>query len=310
MTSGPGRYRPPHARRAARIAVLLAITATGAASAVSASAAVTTETAAAVTAGRTTAAPAAAPAGLSALADSGLMSAPLHFRTLRPGAKLPSGAQCTRWVHASPRGGEVRPGNRRYNHTTGQRLPASFLSGDTAAARKLVRRVNGYFTGTTRQILRWAACKWGINQNIVFAQAAVESWWRQTTLGDWGTVASACPPGHKPGADGKPGQCPQSYGILQNRYPYERGSWPGIGRSTAMNADTAYMIWRSCYDGYETWLNTVPRGSQYHSGDAWGCVGRWYAGRWHTAAANGYIRRVQQYLRERIWTTADFRNAG
>jgi hypothetical protein len=39
-------------------------------------------------------------------------------------------------------------------------------------------------TGTTREILRWAACKWGIDQSIVFAQAAVESWWRQTTMGD------------------------------------------------------------------------------------------------------------------------------
>ena len=87
----------------------------------------------------------------------------------------------------------------------------------------------------------------------------------------------ACPPGHQPGADGKAGQCPQSYGILQNRYPFEQASWPGIGDSTAMNADTAYAIWRSCYDGYETWLNTVPRGQTYAKGDLWGCVGRWFA---------------------------------
>lgn len=54
-----------------------------------------------------------------------------------------------------------------------------------------------------------------------------------------------CPPGHGLGRDGKPGLCPQTYGILQNRYPFERASRPGIGRSTAMNADTAYAIWRS-----------------------------------------------------------------
>ena len=195
--------------------------------------------------------------------------------------------------------------NRRFNRVTGQHVGRNFLSGDEPKAdRLLVPRINGDFTGTTAEILRWAACKWGINQNIVFAQAAVESWWRQTTRGDWET--SGCPPGHGPGADGRPGLCPQSWGILQNRYPYESSSWPGIARSTAMNADTAYAIWRSCYDGYETWLNTVPHVGRYHAGDEWGCVGRWFAGRWHTAPAQAYIVRVKQYLRQRIWTKKYF----
>jgi autotransporter family porin len=190
--------------------------------------------------------------------------------------------------------------NKRYNRTTGQHVgPGFFPASDGSKAVKLAARINGDFTGTTKEILRWASCKWGVNQNIVFAQAAVESWWRQTTKGDWGTDRSACPPGHR--KLNSQGECAQSYGILQNRYPYEKTSWPGIGRSTAMNADTAYAIWRACYNGYETWLNTVPEPSRYHKGDAWGCVGRWFAGRWHTAAANGYIRTVQEYMRERIW---------
>ena len=73
-----------------------------------------------------------------------------------------------------------------------------------------------------------------------------------------------------------------------------------------MNADTAYAIWRSCYDGYETWLNTVQRGSQYQKGHVWGCVGRWFAGRWMTAPALQYIAKVKQYESERIWETPDF----
>jgi hypothetical protein len=73
-----------------------------------------------------------------------------------------------------------------------------------------------------------------------------------------------------------------------------------------MNADTAYAIWRSCYDGYETWLNTVQRGSQYSKGHVWGCVGRWFAGRWLTAPALQYIAKVKQYRQERIWETPDF----
>lgn len=230
--------------------------------------------------------------------------APVHFRTLPPGSKLPSGKQCAKWVRARPKP-ENKGVNRRFNQRTGQALGSNFLSGDEPAAdAKIVPRVNGNFTGTTKEILRWAACKWGINQNIVYAQAAVESWWRQNTQGDFGTDASACPPNHR--NLNAQGECAQSYGILQNRYPYETSAWPTAGNSTAMNADTAYAIWRSCYDGYETWLNTVQRGSQYHKGDVWGCVGRWFAGRWRTAPALQYIAKVKQYRSERIWETPDF----
>jgi hypothetical protein len=247
----------------------------------------------------------------SAAAHAVAAAGPAFFGTRPPGAALPSGAQCARWVLARPTP-ENKGANLAFNAATGQHVGSGFFpAGDTPQADQLLApRIDGDFTGTTSEILRWAACKWGINQDIVFAQAAVESWWNQTTLGDWGTDASACPPGHAPGADGTAGQCPQSYGILQNRYPFEQASWPGIADSTAMNADTAYAIWRSCYDGYETWLNNVPHGSAYQPGDAWGCVGRWFAGRWDTAAANQYVAKVRQYLAERIWTTPDFQQPG
>ncbi len=235
---------------------------------------------------------------------------PVQFGTLPPGARLPSGAECARLVRASP-SPENRPANKKFNDTTGQRVTRAFFpAGDSPQVSTLAPLISGDFTGTTEEILRWAACKWGIDQNIVFAQAAVESWWEQDNLGDWGTDAALCPPGHGLGADGTPGECPQSYGILQTRYPYERASWPGVGRSTAMNVDAAYAIWRSCYDGYEVWLNNEPRGQQYHAGDLWGCVGRWYAGSWHTAAANQYIAVVKEYLRDRVWEQPDFDDAG
>jgi hypothetical protein len=236
---------------------------------------------------------------------------PAHFRTLPPGARLPSGAKCARLVNATPQP-EDKAANKPYNQRTGQHVgPKFFSAGDSPQAQKLLApRINGEFTGSTIDILRWAACKWGIDQDIVFAQAAVESWWQQDTLGDWGTEAAGCLPGYKLGDDGHPGECPQSYGILQNRYPYEDGGWPGIAGSTAMNADAGYAIWRACFDGYETWLNTVPRGSQYQAGDVWGCVGRWFAGRWRTQAALGYIAKVKQYLREKIWLKPYFRQLG
>jgi autotransporter family porin len=234
-------------------------------------------------------------------------TAPIHFRTLPPNAVLPTGAECARWVRESSQP-EIRPANKADNETTGQRVgPHFFPAGDSPqAAVRLAPRINGDFTGSTEQILRWAACKWGIDQDVVFAQAAVESWWQQDALGDWGTTAAACPPGHQPGADGRAGECPRSYGILQDRYAGETGGWPGIADSTAMNADAAYATWRSCYDGYEVWLDNVPHGRPYRPGDLWGCVGRWDAGHWHTAAAQRYIARVKAYLHERIWLTRQF----
>jgi hypothetical protein len=232
--------------------------------------------------------------------------APAHFATRPPGAALPSGTQCAAWVRATAYP-ENKGSNATANATKGQHLATGFFSGDDARADGTVApRVDGQFTGTTHQILRWAACKWGIDENLVYAQAAIESWWRQDTLGDWTTDASRCAPGRGLGADGKAGQCPESFGILQNRYPYEQGAWPGIAGSTAMNADLAYGIWRVCFEGYEGWLNTVERGQQYAAGDAWGCIGRWFSGRWHTAASDQYVSRVRGYLDQRIWETHDF----
>jgi hypothetical protein len=232
-------------------------------------------------------------------------AAPAFFGTLPPGATLPSSAQCAAWVRAQPSPHESKGVNQPYNQRTGAHLPAGFLANDAPAAdQKIVPRVNGNFTGSTREILRWVACKWGINQTIVFAQAAVESWWRQTTKGDFGSDTSACPPGHR--TLNSQGQCAQSWGILQNRYPFEKGAFPAAIRSTAMNADTAYAIWRTCFDGYETWLNTVPEPQRYVKGDAWGCVGRWFSGRWHDTGAQQYIAKVRQYRKEKIWMTRDF----
>ena len=54
-------------------------------------------------------------------------------------------------------------------------------------------RVTGNFTGTTDQIIQWAACKWGIDEDIVRAQAAKESGWHQTRRRRLARRASAPP---------------------------------------------------------------------------------------------------------------------
>ena len=73
-----------------------------------------------------------------------------------------------------------------------------------------------------------------------------------------------------------------------------------------MNADTAYAIWRACFEGYELWLNDVERGQPYTAGDAWGCVGRWFAGRWHASGADGYGAAVRSILTQRTWEQPGF----
>ncbi|HST83925.1 MAG TPA: hypothetical protein VLL08_19480 [Kineosporiaceae bacterium] len=219
-----------------------------------------------------------------------------HFRLKRPGAALPSGAQCATAVRAvSIR--ENKKVNKTANHTMGHRIPG---------ADAPITRVDGKFTGTTEQILRWAACKWGVNEDMVKAQAAVESWWHMDNKGDLGTDPARCPAGHGLGVDGTDGKCPESYGMMQVRYPYNKTAFPAVITSTAMNVDYMYSVWRSCYEGQMTWLNTVERGSQYAAGDAWGCAGVWFSGRWHNAGANGYITRVKDYRSQQIWKTANF----
>ena len=216
---------------------------------------------------------------------------------LPPGAALPSDAACAAQVRSA---GEVRSLNAGPNARAGG--PA--LSG---AYRN---RVTGNFTGSTDDIIQWVACKWGLPTDVVRAQVTVESWWRQYNLGDWTSNGSHCPPGHPLGADGRPGQCPESLSLLQIKHRYHDGVFPAAEQSTAFGLDYAYAMWRSCYEGTQTWLNDVERGRNYAAGDAWGCIGRWYAGRWYTSEAQTYINRVQSDMASRRWTSPEFLGHG
>lgn len=213
------------------------------------------------------------------------------FRTLAPGSPLPDDATCARAVAAAP---ETVPANARPDRVPGdQHLPPDFFtpgSGDARGQQLLAARVTGAYVGTTAQILEWVACKWGIDERYVRAQAEVESSLRQNALGDWTTDRALCAPGHGLGADGRAGQCPGSFGILQVRYQFFAGAFPSAIRSTAFNVDTAYAVWRACYDGYEHWLgDTAAPGTAYGPGQAWGCIGRWFSGEWMDPGAREYI---------------------
>jgi len=204
-------------------------------------------------------------------------SGPVH--DIPVGGALPSDATCAGRVVPTA---ENRPANVSFNNTRG------------VGANNENPRVNGNFVGTTDEILQWAACKWGMDVTWARNQAAIESFWRQSTLGDFGSDPSMCLPGHPIGADGRPGECPQTIGILQVRFPYHQSAFENNNaiRSTAYNADYAFSFWRNCFEGQYTWLNGFERGGTYAAGDGLGCMGVWFAGRWYTGPAIEYMNRL------------------
>ena len=139
-------------------------------------------------------------------------------------------------------------------------------------------RVTGRYRGTTDEILQWAARKWGFDPDLFRAVAYVESRWRMSAVGDGGL----------------------SFGIFQMKRTYHC-CVPLSSKYTAFNADYYGGILRAYYDGRQTWLNDVERGERYGAGDIWGSVGSWYAGRWRTREAMGYIHLVQRTLKDEPW---------
>ena len=207
---------------------------------------------------------------------------------------MPTDEYCSAHVRPAK---ETRKDNVTFNSTNGATAPLQ--SGFFA-------RVTGNFTGTTDEIIQWGACKWGIDEDIVRAQVAKESWWHQNTVSDWSTDPSHCVPDHGIGVDGKKNGCPESIGLLQLRFPYIPAAFPSVTVSSAYNVDYALAYRRQCFEGLDTWLNTVERGSEYSAGDLWGCIGTWFAGRWHTQAADTYMNAVKDYLTQRVWESSDF----
>ena len=187
-----------------------------------------------------------------------------------------SDGAAARLVHRSS--WEPRPDNSAENHRvpSGAEL-AYFRAHDDMPYS---RSVTGHFTGTTDEILQWAAHKWGFSVDLLRAVATVESWWHMFTVGDNGS----------------------SFGLMQVRIPYHC-CYPLIAQSTAFNVDYYAANLRALYDGRDEWLNTVPHAVLYRAGDLWGSVGEWASGRWHLGTSDSYVAMVRARLRERTWAT-------
>ncbi len=208
-----------------------------------------------------------------------------YFGLAPAGTSLPrSDAYCASHVQPQP---EVAPANTTANHDT----PPAGTNFDwgpwvtrNPGVATIFAQVDGDFAGTTGEILEWAACKWGWDQDLAMAEAFQESTWVQSTAGDNG----------------------HSFGILQVRASPNSdspsadlgwGGFPWTEQSTALDADAQMAYLRACYDGDTPWL-----GNGYQAGNVWGCIGSWYSGDWLSAAADGYISRVQAALNSQAWT--------
>jgi hypothetical protein len=262
-----------------------------------------------------------------------------YFPTLQPVgsfASLPSDSQCATQVHYST--WEPRPLNTKRNHVLVD--PAAAHS--SLAARQydtgsydsrwntaLRPRVDGQFTGTTDEIFQWAACKWGLPDNLLRGMAVRESTWYQYLVypgnrpvnlwgsGDYFPSATADSKIFCDGIDqlgnynyqaiyGN-GLCPKTYsitGIMSWDAPAwqapnpafpgnQNGTFPFNRNSTAFAEDYVGSYLRGCYEGWIKWLGP--------SGDIQGCVGSWYSGGWHDVDGDAYASRVQTEIDNHTW---------
>jgi len=213
-----------------------------------------------------------------------------YFATLARAAVLPSGAQCAGLVHRSS--WEPRPQNAVANQTVRPQpvvLPAD-LNFNALYQTKYRPRIDGNFTGTTDEIIQWAACKWGVSDDLVRAQAVHESNWDQAATGDFEARSKGnCP------VDISSDPCPTSFGLLQSKWYYRPDTYPWTRTSTAFMLDSGLAELRGCLDGM-SYAGTKT------TGNLWGCIGFWYSGDFGVGD-QAYIADVQAKLAQKIWLT-------
>lgn len=200
-----------------------------------------------------------------------------------------------------PNSWEPRPDNDQANHTVASPPYNWSVENYWTKWRDKRAQVTGNFTGTTTEIIQWAACKWGIDEDTIRADAVVESYWHMSTIGD------VC----GPTGEG-------SYGLMQIKNEdcsgtVVHGGYPDTMQSTALNVDWYGTHIRSCYDGdfYDggNWLylgQTVDQIAAQHGWDYvfWACIGAHYSGNWQPGQP--YEQTVKQTLKNRTWESSGF----
>ena len=204
-----------------------------------------------------------------------------HYSMLPPGATLPSESTCTTQVNAAP-----LPENAPWNQNDGTGynsnqpppggIPSYFYQYApccTELPNSDFAAVDGAYTGSTDDIFRVYACKWGIDEDYIRAQALIESHWHQDCAAAHG--GSGCTEG---GDENNPAGCTtglpvtpitpngmfcamegfgglaspnqyDSWSIVQSKVYYEWMTWPMMEESTPFGVDYRYAEMRGCVNG-------------------------------------------------------------
>lgn len=127
--------------------------------------------------------------------------------------------------------------------------------------------VDGQFTGTTQMIIRWAACKWGMDEDMIRAQATTEhgTWIQWNAGGDERHSIDQCHAGSGPDHNSTnlwgylvSNACYQSWSNWQTKVVYSSPdagawtTWPAMNESTAFAVDYRYGFQRSCMNGNQS----------------------------------------------------------
>src|SRR5215203_258662 len=134
-------------------------------------------------------------------------------------------------ARASSRG---RPTARRWGACRPRRSLRAFRA---QSEMPYARYVTGRFTGTTDEVIQWAARKWGFAPDLLRAVATQETYWKMSFIGDDG----------------------DSFGLFQVRRPFhcKEPVCEQFRSDAAFNADYYAGIVRAYYDGKQRWLDDV-----------------------------------------------------
>lgn len=213
---------------------------------------------------------------------------------------------------------ENRPANTAENDymPTAAQLQAFYSAtnnhGQTVvAANPYYQYVTGHYSGTTDEIIQWAAWKWGIPADWLRAEYVQESRWNMSQLGDIATVtptqyAEYPPQARVPGTD----EVYQSMGISQIKWTPDgadgAGTEPLRWESTAFNADYQAATLRFYFDDPDG-LRSAWGDASYAPGNAWDSLGGWFEPYpWLNAGQLNYIAQVQAQLAARAWAQPGF----
>jgi hypothetical protein len=179
------------------------------------------------------------------------------------------------------------------------------------AANPYDQYVTGHYTGTTDEIIQWAAWKWGIPADWLRAEYVAESHWNMSQLGDLATVTPAVyseypPQARVAGTD----EVYQSMGITQIKWNPDgsvgAGTEPLRWESTAFNVDYQAATLRFYFDDPDG-LRSAWGDSTYAAGNAWASLGGWFEPYpWLNSGQLNYIAEVQAILAARTWAQPGF----